>query len=82
MLLLQMPAEQSRLIHEIPEVVADVAEPEPASENSPREDKEEHKTLSESTLRSVSRIQTSILENNGVSCCRNDGMDDAGMTCL
>ncbi|EOX96979.1 Zinc ion binding,DNA binding, putative isoform 3 [Theobroma cacao] len=77
MLLLQMPAEQSRLIHEIPEVVADVAEPEPASENSPREDKEEHKTLSESTLRSVSRIQTSILENNGVSCCRNDGMDDA-----
>ncbi|XWS40421.1 hypothetical protein CRYUN_Cryun18bG0139600 [Craigia yunnanensis] len=33
------PSEQSRLIHDIPEVVADVAEPEPASEDSPREDK-------------------------------------------
>ncbi|XVE94221.1 hypothetical protein REPUB_Repub01dG0263100 [Reevesia pubescens] len=72
-----MPSEQSRLIHEIPEVVADVAEPEPASEDSPREDKEEHKASSESALRSVSTIRTSILENNGVSCCQNDGKDAA-----
>ncbi|XP_022762698.1 uncharacterized protein At5g08430-like isoform X2 [Durio zibethinus] len=77
MLLLQMPSEQSRLIHEIPEVVADVTGPELACKDSPRGEKEEHKASSESALRSFPRIQTSILENNGVSCCQNDAMDAA-----
>ncbi|XVF01494.1 hypothetical protein REPUB_Repub04eG0093700 [Reevesia pubescens] len=73
------PSEQSRLIHEIPEVVADVAGPEPAFEDSPREDKEEQEASSESALRSISRIRTSIPENNGVSCCQNVGMDAAAI---
>ncbi|XVE67506.1 hypothetical protein DITRI_Ditri08aG0166500 [Diplodiscus trichospermus] len=71
------PSEQSRLIHEIPEVVVDVAEPQPASENSPKEDKEEHIASLKSALRSGSRIQKSVLENNGVSYCQNDGMNAA-----
>ncbi|KHG11938.1 hypothetical protein F383_06002 [Gossypium arboreum] len=40
MQLLQTPSEQSHLIHEVPEVVA---EPEPASVDSPREYREKHK---------------------------------------
>lgn len=80
MQLLQTPAEQSRLINEIPEVVVDIADSEPASENSPREDKQEqHKASSESALTSVSRNRTSISKNNGVSCSQNAGMEAAGM---
>ncbi|XVF68293.1 hypothetical protein PTKIN_Ptkin10aG0193500 [Pterospermum kingtungense] len=73
------PVEQSRLINEIPEVVVDVAESRPVSEDSPREDKqEEHKGSTKAALRSVSGIQTTISEKNGVPCSQNAGMEAAG----
>ncbi|PPD69262.1 hypothetical protein GOBAR_DD33861 [Gossypium barbadense] len=69
------PSEQSRLIHEVPEVVA---EPEPASVDSPREYREEHKTSVEPiAARPVSKIRKCSSENNVVPCCRNDGMNAA-----
>ncbi|KAK8665167.1 hypothetical protein V6N13_005341 [Hibiscus sabdariffa] len=75
------PSEQSRLLHEVPEVVAEAAEPEPEPEpalkDSLREYIEEHKALSESAPRSISRVQKCISENNVVSSVRNEGMDAA-----
>ncbi|KAK8714503.1 hypothetical protein V6N13_149693 [Hibiscus sabdariffa] len=71
------PSEQSRLLHEVPEVVAEAAEPEPALKDSLREYIEEHKALSESAPRSISRIQKCISENDVVSSVRNEGMDAA-----
>ncbi|MBA0751120.1 hypothetical protein Gogos_002484, partial [Gossypium gossypioides] len=69
------PSEQSRLIHEVPEVVA---EPEPASVDSPREYREEHKASVEPiAARPVSKIRKCSSENNVVPCCRNDGMNAA-----
>lgn len=77
MQLLQTPSEQSRLIHEVPEVVA---EPEPASVDSSREYREEHKASVEPTAaRSVSEIRKCSSENNVAPCCRNNGMNAAGM---
>ncbi|KAK8482031.1 hypothetical protein V6N11_083385 [Hibiscus sabdariffa] len=76
MQLLQTRLEQSRLLHEVPEVVAKAAEPEPVSKDSSREYREEHSALTESAPRSVSRIRKCILENNAVSTCWN-GMDAA-----
>ncbi|XP_039018875.1 uncharacterized protein At5g08430-like isoform X1 [Hibiscus syriacus] len=75
--LLQTPSEQSRLLHEVPEVVAEAAEPEPALKDSLKEYREEHKASSESAPGSISRIQKCISENNVVSSCPNDGMDAA-----
>ncbi|KAL4354605.1 hypothetical protein GQ457_06G001270 [Hibiscus cannabinus] len=75
--LLQTPSEQSRLLHEVPEVVAEAAEPEPALKDSLRDYIEEHKALSESAPRSISRIQKCISENDVVSSVRNEGMDAA-----
>ncbi|KAB2088249.1 hypothetical protein ES319_A04G162900v1 [Gossypium barbadense] len=76
MQLLQTPSEQSRLIHEVPEVVA---EPEPSSLDSLREYREEHKaSLEPIAARSVSKIQKCSSENNVVPCCQNDGMNAAG----
>ncbi|KAG4205958.1 hypothetical protein ERO13_A04G134200v2 [Gossypium hirsutum] len=76
MQLLQTPSEQSRLIHEVPEVVA---EPEPSSVDSLREYREEHKaSLEPIAARSVSKIQKCSSENNVVPCCQNDGMNAAG----
>ncbi|KAK8617835.1 hypothetical protein V6N13_080740 [Hibiscus sabdariffa] len=77
MQLLQTPLEQSRLLHEVPEVVAEAAEPEPILQDSSREYREEHSALLESAPRSISRIRKCILENNVVSSCRNDGVDAA-----
>ncbi|XP_017613394.2 uncharacterized protein At5g08430-like [Gossypium arboreum] len=75
MQLLQTPSEQSRLIHEVPEVVA---ESEPSSVDSPREYREEHKaSLEPIAARSVSKIQKCSSENNVVPCCQNDGMNAA-----
>ncbi|TYH23050.1 hypothetical protein ES288_A04G179600v1 [Gossypium darwinii] len=75
MQLLQTPSEQSRLIHEVPEVVA---EPEPSSVDSLREYREEHKaSLEPIAARSVSKIQKCSSENNVVPCCQNDGMNAA-----
>ncbi|KAA3463371.1 Zinc finger, PHD-type [Gossypium australe] len=75
MQLLQTPSEQSRLIHEVPEVVA---EPEPASVDSPREYREEHKaSLEPIDARSISKIRKCSSENNVIPCCRNDGMNAA-----
>ncbi|KAB2088250.1 hypothetical protein ES319_A04G162900v1 [Gossypium barbadense] len=75
MQLLQTPSEQSRLIHEVPEVVA---EPEPSSLDSLREYREEHKaSLEPIAARSVSKIQKCSSENNVVPCCQNDGMNAA-----
>ncbi|TYI34054.1 hypothetical protein ES332_A04G177300v1 [Gossypium tomentosum] len=75
MQLLQTPSEQSRLIHEVPEVVA---EPEPSSVDSLREYREEHKaSLEPIAARSVSKIQKCSSENNAVPCCQNDGMNAA-----
>ncbi|PPS14264.1 hypothetical protein GOBAR_AA06334 [Gossypium barbadense] len=69
------PSEQSRLIHEVPEVVA---EPEPSSLDSLREYREEHKaSLEPIAARSVSKIQKCSSENNVVPCCQNDGMNAA-----
>ncbi|GMJ08242.1 hypothetical protein HRI_004493400 [Hibiscus trionum] len=75
--LITISIEQSRLLHEVPEVVAEAAEPEPVSKVSLREYREEHKALSESAPGSVSRIGKCILEKNVVSSCRNDRMDAA-----
>ncbi|KAE8664666.1 Exostosin family protein [Hibiscus syriacus] len=73
------PSEKSRLLHEVPEVVAEAAVPEPALKDSWKEHREDHKASLALALGSISRIQNCILEHNVVSSCLNDGMDAAGM---
>ncbi|CAL2236546.1 unnamed protein product [Prunus armeniaca] len=46
-LLLEMPSEQSRLLNEVPEVIADIENFEPTLENSPSHDKRERDVLPE-----------------------------------
>ncbi|VVA24380.1 PREDICTED: At5g08430 [Prunus dulcis] len=62
-LLLEMPSEQSRLLNEVPEVIADIENFEPTLENSPSHDKREHDGLPEA-LRGSSQTPSSDKQEN------------------
>ncbi|KAH0988574.1 hypothetical protein GBA52_000057 [Prunus armeniaca] len=62
-LLLEMPSEQSRLLNEVPEVIADIENFEPTLENSPSHDKRERDVLPEA-LRGSSQTPSSDKREN------------------
>ncbi|KAK3183495.1 hypothetical protein Dsin_030781 [Dipteronia sinensis] len=70
LLLLQSPAEQSRLLNEVPEVIAETIdeEPEPAYEDSTRKEGQECKDgSSDSAPSRTSKTSSGNLEGNGIS---------------
>uniref|UniRef100_A0A2N9IJ11 GYF domain-containing protein n=1 Tax=Fagus sylvatica TaxID=28930 RepID=A0A2N9IJ11_FAGSY len=75
-LLLQSPSEQSRLLHEVPEVIADVVEAELTFEDSPRKDK--LGCLPE-LAPGTSELPSTDFKGNGTSCCPNGGKDPAAL---
>lgn len=81
LLKLQTPSEQSRLLNEIPEVIADIVEPEPGCEDSTRKDQnEDWDSLPESAHRRASKNPAWNLKSSSLSCRLNDSTDTAGYT--
>ncbi|KAK1565262.1 hypothetical protein Q3G72_022719 [Acer saccharum] len=80
LLLLQTPAEQSRLLNEVPEVIAEtIDEPEPAYEDSTRKEGQESKDgSSDSAPSRTSKTSSCNLEGKSISCCLNDLTDNPG----
>lgn len=76
-LLLQTPSEQSRLLHEIPDVIADVPELEPAFGDSVRTDKQGQYGFAE-LVRGTSKLPSTDLKGSGTSCSLDAGTDPAG----
>ncbi|KAK0588413.1 hypothetical protein LWI29_000646 [Acer saccharum] len=75
------PAEQSRLLNEVPEVIAETIdeEPEPAYEDSIRKEGQECKDgSSDSAPSRTSKTSSGNLEGNGISCCLNHLTDNPG----
>lgn len=80
LLKLQTPSEQSRLLNEIPEVIADVIELEPECEDSTGIDEKENiGTSPESGHRRTYTSPAQNLKSNGVFCHLNDSTDTAAM---
>lgn len=79
LLKLQTPSEQSRLLNEIPEVIADIIELQPDCVDSTRIDgKENIGTSPESGHQRTYTSPAQNLKSNGVSCHLNDSTDTAG----
>ncbi|KDP42483.1 hypothetical protein JCGZ_00280 [Jatropha curcas] len=76
--LLQTPSEQARLSDEVPEIIADEAEIEPADKDLNRKDEKENNTSPKSEIRELSRPSTKISRDNGISSSSNDGADFTG----
>ncbi|CAK7350287.1 unnamed protein product [Dovyalis caffra] len=76
-LLLQTPVEQSRLLHEVPEVIADNIEGQPACKDTSTKDRQTD--LPKSSLKGTS--QPPIRSSEGIKsppCCLDDGANVAG----
>ncbi|KAH9750572.1 Plus3 domain-containing protein [Citrus sinensis] len=77
---LQTPSEQSRLLNEIPEVIADIIELQPDCVDSTRIDEKENiGTSPESGHQRTYTSPAQNLKSNGVSCHLNDSTDTAAM---
>lgn len=74
-MLLQKPSEQSRLLHEVPEVIADVLEAELTFEDSSRKDKQG--CLPE-LAPGTTELPSTDLKGKGTSCYTNGGKYPAG----
>lgn len=80
LLLLQTPSEQSRLLNEIPQVIPDEVEPEPACEESTEKAEEEHNDdLPESFPERASKDISCSLTGNGKFRYLNDLADTTGL---
>uniref|UniRef100_A0A2C9V596 Uncharacterized protein n=1 Tax=Manihot esculenta TaxID=3983 RepID=A0A2C9V596_MANES len=77
MLLLQTPAEQSRLLHDIPEIIADDAEVETADNELCRKDEKENNASPESASRGMSKPGRKSSSSNRISYNLNDGANFA-----
>lgn len=75
-MLLQKPSEQSRLLHEVPEVIADVVEAELTFEDSSRKDKQG--CLPE-LAPGTSELPCTDLKGKGTSCYPNGGKYPTGL---
>lgn len=82
MLLLRTPAEQSRLLHDIPEIIADDAEVEPADNDLSRRDEKENNASPESASRGMSKPGRKSSSSNRISYNLNDGANFAGLMCF
>ncbi|XP_015580666.2 uncharacterized protein At5g08430 isoform X1 [Ricinus communis] len=76
LMLLRTPSEQSRLLLEVPEIIADEPEVEPADKDLSRKDEQKKITMAESDLRRFSRPSSESPEGNGIYC-PNDTADFA-----
>lgn len=80
LLKLQTPSEQSRLLNEIPEVIADIIELQPDCVDSTQIDEKENiGTSPESGHQRTYTSPAQNLKSNGVSCHLNDSTDTAAM---
>lgn len=77
-LLLQSRSEQSRLLNELPEVIAAIEEPEPTFENSSRKVKQGPDSFPESPIGTASQTPSSNLGCIPFSC-PNGKTDAAGL---
>lgn len=75
-MLLQKPSEQSRLLHEVPEVIADVVAAELTFEDSSRKDKQG--CLPE-LAPGTSELPCTDLKGKGTSCYPNGGKYPTGL---
>ncbi|XP_044487856.1 uncharacterized protein At5g08430-like isoform X2 [Mangifera indica] len=79
--LLQTPSEQSRLLNEVPQVIADVVEPEPACEESEEKAEQElNDGLPESFAEKAPKDPSCSHTTNGKFRCLNDSANTTGMT--
>lgn len=76
-LLLQSNSEQSRLVNEIPEVIADIEEPEPAFEDSSGKVKQGPGSFPESPIGWPSQTPSSL--DSETFSCPNGKTDAAGL---
>ncbi|KAL6213816.1 hypothetical protein ACLB2K_013255 [Fragaria x ananassa] len=76
-LLIETPSEQSRLLNEIPEVIAAIEKCDPISEYSPSQDKQGYDGFSESATRESPQTPGTALAN-GTSWRTNDRTELAG----
>lgn len=77
-LLLQTPVEQTRLLQEVPEVIADEIEVQSACKDMSRKD--EQTDLPKSALKGTSPPPKRSSEGiKGSSCCLDDGANGAGL---
>lgn len=77
-LLIETPSEQSRLLNEIPEVIAAIEKCDPISEYSPSQDKQGYDGFSESATRESPQTPGTALAN-GTSWRTNDRTELAGL---